>query len=320
MISLRLQGLLASLRVRNALIARRAARSTRGPLTSADPDERFARAVHGARRTYDAMFGRLARPVSGVAMSSDDSAPVQVMWATPDEGSGATVLYLHGGGYAVGHPRHYVHVTSHLARTARARVAAPDYRLAPEHQYPSALDDAVATYEWLLTSGAAADRTVLCGDSAGGGLALAAALAIRDRGLPGPAGVAVMSPWLDLTASGATFVSNEDSDLLLVGAQLAGWGRLYAGDDVSEPYASPLMADLRGLPPLHLQVGTDEVLLGDVRDLAASASAVDVEVELFVDQGLPHVVALWLRVVPEARKVLGRLADFVERRTAKERP
>src|SRR5688500_6492387 len=182
----------------------------------------------------------------------------------PGVRSAAAVLYLHGGGYVIGSPRSHRHLAAAIARAAGTRALLLDYRLAPEHPYPAALDDAVAAYQWLLGRGLAPSRVVVAGHSAGGGLTVATLLALRDRGLPPPAGGVCISPWLDLTCSGATYATKAAVDPIVARESVAMMAPAYAGArDPKAPLLSPLYADLRGLPPLLVQVGSDEVLLDD---------------------------------------------------------
>ena len=179
------------------------------------------------------------------------------------------VLYLHGGGYAVCSIDSHRDLCERLAHAAHAAVLAVDYRLAPEHPFPAALDDALAGYQWLLDEGHAPASIAVAGDSAGGGLALATLLAIRDRGLPEPACGALLSPWVDLELKGDTMKTKADVDPIVEEAALRNWIQCYTPDaDVTNPLISPLLADLRELQPLLIQVGENEALLDDARRLA----------------------------------------------------
>src|SRR5206468_4169342 len=176
---------------------------------------------------------------------------------------GRTMLYLHGGGYCIGSPLSHRALVSRLALSSAATAWVPDYRMAPEDPFPAAVDDALAAYRELLDGGADPKRLVIGGDSAGGGLTFAAALAIRDAGLPAPAGLVAISPWTDLTASGAAHAAKAETDPMVNGEALAMFAKAYAGDDLTEPLASPLFADLKDLPPVLIQVGGEEALLSD---------------------------------------------------------
>jgi len=226
-----------------------------------------------------------------------------------DAASDAAVLYLHGGGYVFGAPAGYRSVTGILARDLGATTYAPDYRLAPEHPFPAALDDAEAVYHWLLTQGIAGGRIVIAGDSAGGGLALALALRLRDADAVSPAGLAVISPWTDLTLSGDSLTSHAGRDPMLRPDFLAHCARLYAGDRVHDPLASPLLGDLAGLPPIAIQVGADEILLDDARRLTERAREGGTTASLTVFADLWHEFQAQASALPEGTAALRMLTD-----------
>jgi acetyl esterase/lipase len=199
-----------------------------------------------------------------------------------------------------------------LARATGTRVLAVDYRLAPEHPYPAALEDAVAAYRWALDAGYAPSQVVVAGDSAGGGLALATVVALRDAGAPLPAGAVCLSPWLDLALTGASMRSNARVDPILSYEILDGYARLYASaHDRTSPLISPLYADLRGLPPLLIQVGTEEVLLDDAVRCADRAQAAGVAVTLEVVDGMFHVFQM-VGALPETQAAMREIAVFVK--------
>ncbi len=222
-----------------------------------------------------------------------------------------TLLYLHGGGYIACTPRTHRQITAAYARRG-FDVFVPDYRLAPEHPFPAAVEDAQAVFRGLVASGIPAARIAVSGDSAGGGLALALLLAQRDAGEAGPAGAALFSPWTDLAATGESIRTNEKRDAMLYGPGCARGAAIYLGDaDPRTPLASPLHADLHGLPPLLIHVGDREILRDDSTRLAERARAAGVQVELRVWPVLPHVWQMAQHFVPEARESLGRAADFL---------
>ncbi len=227
-----------------------------------------------------------------------------------------TVLYLHGGGYIVGSPRMYRDLSSRIAHLWRARVAVVDYRLAPEHPLPAATDDAMNAYRSLLEQGVSPQNIVIAGDSAGGGLSLATSLNIRAAGLPQPAALVLFSPWVDLGVSGASAEQVTDDPLLSVG-MLRAAGLDYAGDqDPLQPLASPLFADLRGLPPLLIQATDREILLDDARRLDAKARADGVTTTLEIWPGLFHVWQLFAGKLPEAGQALTAAAKFLDTQSA----
>jgi len=249
----------------------------------------------------------------GVRVLAADGAPVAAEWVLPaGTAPRRTLLYLHGGAYLFCSPRTHRGITAFLARAIPARVLVPDYRLAPEHPFPAALDDALACVRWLAGSGMAAGELVVAGDSAGGGLALAAQLALRDAGEALPGRAALLSPWVDLAATGDSIRTNSDSDAWVSGDVVAPGATLYLGQTAANhPLASPLYADLKGLPPLLLHVSDSEVLLDDSTRLAERARAAGVSVTLRVWPGLPHVWQGFVPFIPEAASSLREIARFL---------
>jgi acetyl esterase/lipase len=232
------------------------------------------------------------------------------------EGSPAdpVVLYYHGGGYVLGSARSGARLAAELARRTGGRAVSVDYRLAPEHPYPAAVEDGIAAYMGLLESGVDVHQVVVAGDSAGGGLAVATLLAARDRGLPQPAAIALFSPWTDLTLSGASMRAKDAADPLFTRDAL-GWfaGRYVPAGDRSVPLASPAFAALTGLPPMLIQAGSHEVLADDAVRLAANAARDDVEVLLHVTAEVPHVFQNQFGMLDEADEALDEAAEFFRR-------
>lgn len=225
------------------------------------------------------------------------------------------LLYLHGGAYSIGTPQSHRNLTAHLARRCALRVAVPDYRLAPEHAFPAAVDDALAAYRALLEMGVASQDILIAGDSAGGGLTLACALAIRDARLPQPAGLICLSPWTDLTNSGDSMKSNAGSEVMLSLSGINGYTNDYLqGADPRAPLASPLFADLTGLPPTLVQVTDAEILYNDATRFVAAAKRAGVAAELQVAPDLWHVWQLYAGQMPEADDALRLIAAFVAKR------
>jgi phosphinothricin tripeptide acetyl hydrolase len=233
----------------------------------------------------------------------------------PGARTDAVVLYLHGGGYVIGSPRSHRHLAAAIARAAGTPAFLVDYRLAPEHPFPAALDDALAAYEWLLARGIAPGQVVVAGDSAGGGLTVATLLALRDRGLPRPGGGVCISPWVDLACSGATYVTRKDADPIVTRESVAMMAQAYAGTgDFKAPLLSPLYADLRGLPPLLVQVGSDEVLLDDALGLGERARAAGVDVAVEEWPAMIHVWHWFLPMLDEAQRAVDGIGRFVRAR------
>jgi acetyl esterase/lipase len=223
-----------------------------------------------------------------------------------------TILYLHGGGYYFCSPRSHRAISFGLAVRAQANVFSLDYRLAPEHRFPAAVDDAVAAYRALLVD-AAPQTIVIAGDSAGGGLALATLLALRDAGDALPAGAVLFSPWTDLTGSGASMMSNEGRDPMFHAAVFPKVAAQYLGDaDAAHPHASPLFGEFDGLPPLLIQAADTELLLDDSTRVAKKARAAGVRVDLEIWRNVPHIFPIWAPFMPEARQALANAARFIE--------
>lgn len=230
----------------------------------------------------------------------------------------AAMLYLHGGGYAVGSIATHRPLTTEIAAGFVGRVLSLGYRLAPEHPCPAAIEDALAAYRFLIEDqGVPASNVVIAGDSAGGGLTVAALVAIRDAALPMPAGGWCLSPWVDLTVSSGTMSSKAADDLMITDISLKEYAAAYApGGDVKDPRATPLNASLKGLPPLLIQVGTAERLLDDAVALAARAGADDVAVTLECWPGQPHVFQIFAAMMGEARAAIAGATNWANARIA----
>jgi monoterpene epsilon-lactone hydrolase len=225
----------------------------------------------------------------------------------------ATILYFHGGSYVFGSPATARSLTAALVRRTGARAVSLDYRLAPEHPFPAAIEDGLAAYRDLLDHGTPPERIVLAGDSAGGGLTVTVLLAARDRGLPMPAAGVAFSAALDATRSGASMTTKAGVDPVFTRESLSGVGRYYRGDqDPALPLLSPAVhADPTGLPPLLLQAGSNEVLLDDSTRFAARAATAGVDVVLDVTADVPHVFQSFAGALDEADAALDRAAAFV---------
>ncbi|MEE2692664.1 MAG: alpha/beta hydrolase [Pseudomonadota bacterium] len=246
-------------------------------------------------------------------------SPVRGEWHRPHAITGdATILYLHGGGYVFGSVRLYRPLTMALAAKTGCEVFSAEYRLAPEHRCPAAIDDALAAYDWLIASGRDPKRIVLGGDSAGGGLCLAAMMALRDRGAPTPAGAFLYSPWTDLATTGASIDANADSDAMFQRYSIVNGPGHYVGAlDRKDPRVSPLYGDLKGLPPLLVFASASEMLFDDAARLAEKAAQAGVGVRFEPRPGLAHAWPIFHPVIPEAKETVALTADFVRGRTAK---
>jgi epsilon-lactone hydrolase len=233
----------------------------------------------------------------------------------------SVIFYLHGGAYAIGTAASSVGLASDLGRRAGARLVTVDYRLAPEHPHPAAIDDAVAAYRGLLDSGIPASTIAIAGESAGAGLAAATLVALKHAGLPQPTGAVLMSPWADLTLSGDSISAKAAVDPALTPEGLRRRAADYvpAGDRTAD-LVSPIFADLTGLPPLLIQAGSHEILLDDATRLASRAAAADVAVRLEITPGVPHVFQGFAAMLHEGDAALTSAGEFLRAHLAGPRP
>jgi epsilon-lactone hydrolase len=260
--------------------------------------------------------GRLHPVPEDVRVTEVNAGGVPAHWlAAPGADDGRVLLFLHGGGYELGSLRSEGELAARLGRASGMRVLFPEYRLAPEHPFPAAIDDVLAAWRWLRAGQDLGARSLaVAGDSAGGGLAVALLVATRDAGEALPAAAVLMSPTVDLTSSGTSMTERVDQDPFSTPALLRQLAAGYlAGADPKTPLASPLFASLAGLPPLLVQVGTADLLLSDSERLAAAAADAGVDVTLEVGEGLPHVYQLLLGT-PEAAAATGRIGKFLRAR------
>jgi monoterpene epsilon-lactone hydrolase len=268
-----------------------------------------------SRQQLRKMVALTPRPPAGTKTLSLDANVRADRISVPVSHPDRHVLFLHGGAYRAGAPANYRHFTWRIAAATHASVLAIDYRLAPEHPFPAALDDAVSAYRWLLDGGAAPDKILVMGDSAGGGLTLAALLRLRDDSLPLPA--VALSPWTDLALTGASLKLNARSDPMLNVEHLPMLAQEYlAGADPRLPYISPLYGDLAGLPPILLQVGGDEILRDDAVRMHERLRDAGCQSELEVWPRMPHVWHAFAPVLPEARRAIASIGIFARRHLA----
>jgi len=269
-------------------------------------------------RAAFAPAGRLHPVPDDVLVTEVTAGGVPAHWlAAPGADTGRVLLFLHGGGYELGSLRSDGELAARLGRASGMRVLFPEYRLAPEHPFPAAIDDVLAVWRWLRTDQDLSARSIaVAGDSAGGGLAVALLVAIRDAGDALPAAAVLMSPTVDLTSSGASMTERADQDPFSTPALLRQLASSYlAGADPKTPLASPLFASLAGLPPLLVLVGTADLLLSDSERLAAAAAQAGVDVTLDVGEGLPHVYPIMLGT-PEAAEATDQIGRFLRARSA----
>ncbi|GAB4375429.1 MAG: alpha/beta hydrolase [Elainellaceae cyanobacterium] len=241
------------------------------------------------------------------------AAGVPAEWVTaPNSAESRVMLYLHGGGYVVCSPDTHRNLVARLARAAGVRALSLDYRLAPEHPFPSAVHDAIAAYRWLIATGVSPEQVVLAGDSAGGGLVLATLVALRDAGDQLPAAAVCLSPWVDLEARGESMITNAEADPFVNKKFIQFLAQQYAGThSLRHPLAAPLYADLHGLPPLLIQVGAAETLLDDAVRIAKRAKHSGVDVTLEIWQDMIHVWQLSAPILPEAQQAIDQVGEFV---------
>ncbi len=247
-----------------------------------------------------------------------DAGGVPAEWvAAPGCDAQRAVLYLHGGGYAIGSIATHRRLAYDISAASGARILVIDYRLAPEHPFPAAVDDATTAWSWLLQQGFAASRLAIAGDSAGGGLTLATLVNLRDRKLGLPGCAVMISPWVDLEGIGSSITARAAQDPMVQKAGLLWMAGMYlGGKDTRTPLAAPLYADLKGLPPILVQVGTAETLLDDATRIAEKLHTSGVEVRLAVWPNMLHVFPLFAPILSEGRDGCVEIGTFIRGRTA----
>jgi epsilon-lactone hydrolase len=266
-----------------------------------------------SRERFD-QFGKRYRVLEGTSVEPVDIDSLYSEWIIPpDAMPQRTILYLHGGGYEVGSCASHRALVSYIAKACQAQTLLPDYRLAPEHPFPAALDDAITVYHWLLSREHTPENLVIMGDSAGGGLALATLLSLRDHGTPLPAATVLLAPWTDLALTGESMKTCAHTELVLRVGIIEGMASKYCGNhDPRQPLISPLYADLHGLPPMLIQVGDCEILLNDSTRLAERAQATGVAATIKVWPGMWHLFH-WavLNDLSESKQAIAEIAAFV---------
>jgi len=274
-------------------------------------------AIADLREEYDRAVEIFPLP-DGVTCEPGSLGGVPGEWLRPEGADAArALLYFHGGGYVLGSTRSHRHMVAALAKGAGVHAFSADYRLAPEHPFPAAVEDGAAVWQGLLESGIDPASAVIGGDSAGGGLTVATLVKARDDGLAMPAGGLCISPWTDMTLEAGSYATKADSDPMVTQNQIERWTGVYLGADTDRrhPWASPLYADLEGLPPLLVQVGSEEVLLDDSVSLAEAARRAGVEVRLSVADEMIHVWHWFDRLLDRAKDGIDEATAFIRART-----
>lgn len=273
-------------------------------------------ATEGRRRSFERMTDGFTIDVPA-RYSRVNAGGVTAEWVTAEGASDSrVVLYFHGGGYIIGSPRTHRAMLAHLSKAAGARVLSLDYRLAPEHPFPAPVEDSTAAYRWLLQEGFDPARIALGGDSAGGGLTVAALVQIRYLGLPVPAAGVCISPWVDMEGLGESMETRAKADPMVSKENLMVSAKTYLGGaDPRAPLAAPLYADLRGLPPLLIQVGDAETLLDDSTRLAGVAREAGVDVRMDVWDDMIHVWHVFAPILPEGKQAISQAGEFIKKHT-----
>lgn len=250
--------------------------------------------------------------VSG-AMVDAGGVPAELQMVDDAE---TLIIYFHGGGYIGGSIASHRNLTGNLALQSRSKVLSVEYRLAPEHPHPAAVEDAVTTYQWALSEGYEPHNIALAGDSAGGGLTAACLIELRNKQLPMPAAGVLISPWLDMSLTGETMTTNDERDSSISAISMPRTRELFVSDaQISDPLASPLEADLGGLPPLLIQVGDEEILLSDSERFNKKATQAGVETELRVWPEMFHVWHACVGLFDEAKLAIDEIAQFIWKNT-----
>lgn len=263
-------------------------------------------------------LGSLFKPLTTIQCMDENTNGISAEWiTTPDSKTKRVILYIHGGSFVAGSIRSHRSLAANIAHASKARSLIIDYRLAPEHPFPSALEDALSAYQWLLEHKCPPEHISIVGDSAGGGLTIALLVKLRDMTLPIPAAAVCLSPMIDHTYSGETWKANSRSDIVIYPKKEHEFTRMYLGlTEPHNPFVSPHFAELAGLPPLLIQVGTYEVLLSDSRHLAEKARIAGVDVILDEWEGMQHVWQFGASFLPEGRLAIAKIGDFIQKNSS----
>lgn len=272
------------------------------------------RDVRELRSKWNDLAGRMP-DVAGVSHRPDEIAGIACEWLTPEGCDDAPLIYyLHGGAYLMGSPTTHRRLVSHIARASGMRAVLPDYRLAPEHRHPAALEDAVKVFDALVDDGIAPKSMAIAGDSAGGNLAVATLLALRDRGAALPGAAALLSPWLDLSGSGDSHRANAGKDPWFRPQEMPAIAAMVCDESRwRDPLVSPVFADASRLPPTLIQVGDQEILLSDSTRFAENLEQSGGQVSLQVWPGMWHVFQFFVGQMPESRRAINEIAAFLKK-------
>jgi acetyl esterase/lipase len=267
-----------------------------------------------SRRGFEKIAGRFNKPLKGFSYQPVTIAGMKSEWVIPkDCNESRMLLYFHGGGYATGSINTHRALVSQIARNAGIKALIIEYRLAPENKYPAAIEDAAAAYKYLLNEKYLPIQIAFGGDSAGGGIAISVLLYLRDNNIPLPKCAVALSPWLDHTLSGNSYQKNKGLDPMLVAEAFPLWSESYLGESVQDAiYASPIFHDLKGLPPIYIQAGEEEMLLDDSTRFEEKASADGVQVLLEIYPKMFHVFNAFWRILPKAREANLKLGNFIK--------
>lgn len=267
--------------------------------------------IEEARASYEEMASKIPL-FANTEIEKIEVNGIKAEWVVaPNVDKNCVVLYLHGGAYTLGSPNTHRALASRISAATKSKVLLLDYRLAPEHPFPSAIEDGCTAYRWLINNGFLHSNIFICGDSAGGALTLSTVISLRDSNEVLPKRIALISPWTDLAATGESLISLSEIDPWLEAKELTNLARLYlAGTDAKHPLASPLYANLSNLPPMLIQVGSDEILLDDSTRLAKLAQEVGTEIELEVYSGMWHVWHAFADKLPEGQRAIDKIGVF----------
>jgi len=273
--------------------------------------------VEQYRKGMEKMTG-MAKMPDGITVEKINTNGIPAEWIIPNNlKNEGVVLYLHGGGYAMGSINTHRALMARIAVASKTKVLGIEYRLAPEHPFPCAIDDAFAAYKWLLQKGIDSSKIVIAGDSAGGGLTVALLIRIKDENAPKPSAAVCLSPWLDLASTGETAITLANEDPMIDLESVKHFALFYAPQEkLQHPWVSPLYADLKELPPIYIQVSTSEILLDDTRRFFEKALAAGVDIQVDYWDKMVHVWQAFGVYLPEAIEAIEKLGIYIEKKTA----